>query len=99
MVALDVVPPDERMEARFIAKNRAPPADSPRPESTLARCDQSWIDPGAAAGGEGGGAGEVDGAGVAGAPRNGAGILDVAFGADPYDGRYFDRPPVFVHRP
>ena len=43
--------------------------------------DQSWIDPGAAAGGEGGGAGEVDGAGVAGAPRNGAGILDVAFGA------------------
>jgi hypothetical protein len=39
--------------------------------------DQSWIDPGAAAGGEGG----RDGAGVAGAARNGAGILDVAFGA------------------
>jgi hypothetical protein len=43
--------------------------------------DQSWIDPGAAAGGEGGRAGEVAGAGVAGAARNGAGILDVAFDA------------------
>ena len=43
--------------------------------------DQSWIDPGAAAGGEAGRAGEVAGAGVAGAARNGAGILDVAFGA------------------
>ena len=43
--------------------------------------DQSWIDPGAAAGDEAGRAGEVAGAGVAGAARNGAGILDVAFGA------------------
>jgi hypothetical protein len=43
--------------------------------------DQSWIDPGAAAGGEGGRAGVVAGVGVAGAARNGAGILDAAFGA------------------
>ena len=42
--------------------------------------DQSWIDPDAAAGGKGGRAGVVAGAGVASAARDGAGILDAALG-------------------
>ena len=42
--------------------------------------DQSWIDPGAAAGGEAGRTGAVAGVGVAGAARDGAGILDPALG-------------------
>jgi hypothetical protein len=56
-------------------------ADSRRREVCRLGVDQSWIDPGAAAGGEGGRAGVVAGAGVAGAARDGAGLLDVAFGA------------------
>ena len=42
----------------------------------MAYSDQSWIDPGAAAGGEAGRTGADAGAGVAGAAREGAGILD-----------------------
>jgi hypothetical protein len=43
--------------------------------------DQSWIDPGAVAGGEGGRAGVVTGAGVAGAADDGAGVLDPTLGS------------------
>jgi hypothetical protein len=46
----------------------------------VAYSDQSWIDPGAAAGGEAGRTGAVAGVGVAGAARDGAGILDPALG-------------------
>lgn len=42
--------------------------------------DQSWIDPGAAAGGEDDVAGVVVGPSVAGAARAGAGVLDGALG-------------------
>ena len=42
--------------------------------------DQSEIDPGVVAGGEGGRTGVVGGAGVAGAARDGAGMLDAALG-------------------
>jgi hypothetical protein len=44
--------------------------------------DQSCIDPGAAAGGEGGRAGVVVGAGVAGAARGGAGTPEAAPGSE-----------------
>ena len=45
----------------------------------MAYSDQFWIDPGAAAGGEAGRTGAVAGAGVAGAAREGAGILDSSY--------------------
>jgi hypothetical protein len=44
---------------------------------------QSWIDPGAAAGGEDGRTGLIAGAGVAGAASDGAGILDAVLGGGP----------------
>jgi hypothetical protein len=44
---------------------------------------QSWIDPGAAAGGEDGRMDLVAGAGVAGAASDGAGVLDAALGGGP----------------
>ena len=45
----------------------------------MAYSDQFWIDPGAAAGGEAGRTGADAGAGVAGAAREGAGILDSSY--------------------
>ena len=44
---------------------------------------QSWIDPGAAAGGEDGRTGLIAGAGVAGAASDGAGIVDAVLGGGP----------------
>jgi hypothetical protein len=48
--------------------------------STIVSASQSWIDPGAATGGDDGRTGLVAGVGVVGAPSDGAGILDTVLG-------------------
>jgi hypothetical protein len=51
--------------------------------STILSASQSWIDPGAATGGDDGRTGLVAGVGVVGAPSDGADILDAVLGGGP----------------
>jgi hypothetical protein len=53
------------------------------PASITISASQSWIDPGAAAGGKDGRTDLVAGAGVAGAASDGAGVLDAVLGGGP----------------